>query len=128
MAGSGSPSLSPSQLATLAALGEERTAKPGDVLFTVGDRRYPLIAIVEGEVAILDPAGHEIVRHRASGFLGELNLLTGQTVFLTAVATRPLRYIAVDRDALRPLPFDDGARSGLLPPTSIRHRARLPRV
>src|SRR5256886_8153603 len=35
--------------------------------------------------------------------LGELNLLSGQTVFLTAVVTKPLRYIAVDRDALRAL-------------------------
>ncbi len=127
MAGA-SPSLSRSQLATLAELGEERTAKPGDVLFTVGDRRYPLIAIVEGEVAILDPAGHEIVRHGTSGFLGELNLLTGQTVFLTAVATQPLRYIAVDRDALRPLLFDDGPLSDLLLSTFIARRELLQRV
>ena len=45
----------------------------------------PFIAIVEGEVAILDAAGNEIVRHGASKFLGEMNLLSGQTVFLTAV-------------------------------------------
>ena len=76
------------------------------VLVSACGRRYPLIAIIEGEVAILDAAGKEIVRHPASGFLGEMNLLTGQTVFLTAVVTRPLRYIAVDRDALRALLFD----------------------
>jgi len=76
--------------------------------FHVGDRRYPFIAIIEGEVAILDAAGNEIVRHGASGFLGEMNLLSGQTVFLTAVVTKALRYIAVDRDALRPLLFEDG--------------------
>src|SRR5213078_1002126 len=63
-----SPSLSASQLAALAALGEERTAKVGDVLYRVGDRRYPFIAIVEGEVAILDVAGQEILRHGPSGF------------------------------------------------------------
>ena len=61
--GSGSPALSASQLATLAELGEERTADVGDVLFRVGDRTYPFIAILEGEVAILDAAGNEIVRH-----------------------------------------------------------------
>ncbi|MFN2628420.1 MAG: hypothetical protein ABR569_07270 [Gaiellaceae bacterium] len=63
------------QLTTLARLSEERTAAVGDVLFRVGDRRYPFNAILEGEVAILDGAGHEIVRHRTSGFLGEMNLL-----------------------------------------------------
>src|SRR5262249_56851471 len=97
--------LSGSQLATLAELGEERTATVGDVLFRVGERRYPFIAILEGEVAILDAAGHEIIRHGKSGFAGELNLLSGQTVFLTAVVTQPLRYVAVDRDALRALLF-----------------------
>ena len=61
-----SPVLSASQLATLACLGEERTAAAGDVLYEVGAERYPFIAILEGEAAILDTAGDEIVRHGAS--------------------------------------------------------------
>src|SRR4051794_10097665 len=123
-----SPRLSVSQLAALAAIGEERSAGPGDVLYRVGDRLYPFIAIVEGEVAIVDGAGNEIVRHGAGGFLGEMNLLTGQTVFLTAVATQPLRYIAVDRDALRPLLFEDGSLSDLLLSTFAARREALQRV
>ena len=109
-------------------LGEERTARVGDVLYRVGDRRYPLIAIIEGEVAIVDAAGKEIVRHPASGFLGEMNLLTGQTVFVTAVVTKPLRYIEVDRDALRPLLFEDGPLSDLLLSTFIARREALQQV
>jgi thioredoxin reductase (NADPH) len=99
--------LSPAQLDLLAQHGEEHRADAGEVLFRVGDRRYPFIAILEGEAKIEDPAGHEIVRHGPSGFLGELNLLTGQSVFLTAVVTEPMRYIAVDREALRRLLFDE---------------------
>jgi thioredoxin reductase (NADPH) len=124
----GSPSLSSSQLATLAQLGEERTADVGDVLFRVGDAVYPFIAIREGEVAILDAAENEIVRHGASGFLGELNLLSGQTVFLTAVVTQPLRYVAVERDALRALLFDDGPLSDVVLSTFIARREALQRV
>jgi len=120
-----SPLLSPSQMATLARVGEERTADVGDVLFRVGDQRYPFIAILEGEVAILDGAGNEIVRQQASGFLGEMNLLSGQTVFLTAVVTKALRYIAVDRDELRSLLFDDGPLSDLLLSTFIARREAL---
>jgi thioredoxin reductase (NADPH) len=123
----GSASLSSAQLAALAALGEERTANVGDVLFRLGDRRYPFIAILDGEVAILDPAGHEVIRHGPSGFLGELNLLSGQTVFLTAVVTQPLRYIAVDRDDLRQLLFEDGPLSDLLLSTFIARREALQR-
>src|SRR6202162_704036 len=122
------PSLSASQLSTLAALGEELTAGVGDVLYQVGDAIYPFIAIREGEVAIVDAAGNEIVRHGASSFLGELNLLSGQTVFLTAVVTEPLRYIAVDRDALRALLFEDGPLSDLVLSTFIARREALQRV
>src|ERR671924_1019530 len=128
MPGPASPILSASQLATLAELGEERTADVGDVLYRVGDRRYPFIAIREGEVAILDAAGNEIVRHGASSFLGELNLLSGQTVFVTAVVTEPLRYVAVERDPLRALLFDDGPLSDLVLSAFIARREALQRL
>jgi thioredoxin reductase (NADPH) len=122
-----SPPLSASQLATLRAAGEERLAKVGDVLYRVGDRRYPFVAIVEGEVAILDAGGREIVRHGSSGFLGELNLLSGQTVFVAAVVTEPTRYIAVDREDLRSLLFDDAALADLVLPAFIARREALQR-
>jgi thioredoxin reductase (NADPH) len=120
-----SPSLSAAQLAFLASLGEERTARVGDVLYRVGDRSYPFIAIVEGEVAILDAAGNEIIRHGSGAFLGEMSLLSGQTVFLTAAVVQPLRYIAVERDAMRPLLFEDGPLSNLLLSTFIARREAL---
>jgi thioredoxin reductase (NADPH) len=99
----------------------------GDVLFRVGDLRYPLIAILEGEAAILDSAGNEIVRHGASGFLGEINLLSGQTVYLTAVVTQAMRYIAVDRDDLRTVLFDDPSLSELLLSAFTARREALQR-
>src|SRR2546421_5932187 len=109
-----SPQLSATQMTTLAEVGEERVASVGDVLYTLGDRSYPFVAIREGEVAILDAAGNEIVRHGAGGFLGELNLLSGQTVFLTAVVRQPLQYIRVEREGVRGLVFEDGPLSDLL--------------
>jgi thioredoxin reductase (NADPH) len=123
-----SPALSAAQLATLVSLGEERHARVGDVLFRVGDASYPFIAIEEGEVAILDATGNELVRHGPSSFLGELNLLSGQTVFLTAVATKPLRYVAVERDVLRSLLFEDAPLSDLVLSTFISRREALQRV
>jgi thioredoxin reductase (NADPH) len=119
--------LSTSQLTTLAEVGEERTAEVGEKLFEVGDASYPFIAIHEGEVAVVDSAGQEIVRHGASGFLGEMNLLSGQTVFLTAVVTEPMRYVAVDREDLRQLLFEDGSLSDLLLPAFVERREMLQR-
>jgi thioredoxin reductase (NADPH) len=120
-----SRTLSSSQLATLAAHGEERTAQVGEKLYEIGDRTYPFIAILEGEAAVLDAAGEEIVRHGASGFLGEINLLSGQTVFLTAVVTEPMRYMAVEREALRQLLFDDSSLSDLLLSAFVERRELL---
>ena len=123
-----SPTLSASQLTRLASVGEERTARVGEELYRIGDRTYPFIAILDGEVAIIDATGSEIVRHGPSGFLGEMNLLTGQTVFVTAVVTQPLRYIAVERDALRTLLFEDGPFSDLVLATLIERREALQQV
>src|SRR3984885_12024362 len=120
-----SPLLSAAQLATLAEHGRELSASVGDVLFRVGDARYPLIAILEGEAAILSASGREIIRHGPGGFLGEMNLLSGQTVYLTAVVTEPMRYIAVDRDVLRPLLFEDGPLGDVLLSAFMARREAL---
>ena len=110
---------------TLARHGEERTAAVGEHLFEVGDESYPFMAIREGGVAILDPAGNLIVHHGPSGFVGEMNLLSGQTVFLTAEVTEPLRYVEVDREVLRGLLFEDGDLSDLLLSAFIERRELL---
>jgi len=120
-----SPLLSPSQLATLAELGEERSAPAGTFLFKVGDPRYPFIAILEGQVAIVDVAGNEIIRHGPSGFVGELNLLSGQTVFVSALVVEDVRYIAVERSALRAILDEDSQLSDLVLSTFISRREAL---
>ena len=120
-----SPILAPGQLEALAAVGEERTAAKGEFLFRIGDARYPLIVVLEGEAAILDGAGNEIARQGPGGFLAEINLLTGQTVFVDGVVTEPMRYIAVDRENLRPLLFEDAALADVLLNTFIRRREIL---
>jgi thioredoxin reductase (NADPH) len=109
----------------LAELGEQRTAEVGETLFQIGDESYPFVAIIDGEVTVTGAAGQEIVRHGASGFLGEMNLLSGQTVFLTAVVTEPTRYIAVDREKLRRLLFEDGSLSDLLLSAFVERRELL---
>ena len=125
MAGPAHRVLSESQLAMLAEHGEERTAAVGERLFEIGDETYPFIAIVEGEAAVLDAADQEIVRHGASGFLGEMNLLSGQTVFLAAVVTEPIRYIAVERGTLRRLLLEDSSLSDLLLSAFVERRELL---
>jgi thioredoxin reductase (NADPH) len=119
--------LSSTQLALLAERGEGLTAEVGEKLYEIGDATYPFIAILEGEVAVLDGTGHEIVRHGASGFLGEVNLLSGQSVFVTAVVTQRLRYVSLPRDDLRALLFDDPSLSDLVLGALVERRELLQR-
>jgi thioredoxin reductase (NADPH) len=119
--------LSSTQLELLAEHGEEFTAKVGEKLYEIGDATYPFIAVLEGEVTVFDGAGHEIARHVASGFLGEVNLLSGQAVFVTAVVTQPLRYIALPREDLRALLFDDPSLSDLILGALVERREVLQR-
>jgi thioredoxin reductase (NADPH) len=97
----------------------------GEKLFRIGDQSYPFIAILEGEAAVLDGNGQEIVRHGTSGFLGEMNLLSGQTVFLTAVVTEPMRYVAVEREELRKLLLEDAPLSDILLSAFVARRELL---
>src|SRR5258708_12044764 len=114
-----------SQLALIAEHGEERTAEVGTGLLKIGDDTYSFSALLEGEAEVLDESGHEIVRHGPSGFLGEINLLTGQTVFVTVRVTKPMRYIAVERERLRELLFEDSALSDLLLSAFVERRELL---
>jgi thioredoxin reductase (NADPH) len=117
--------LSSSQIALLAAHGEERSAAAGERLYRIGDHRYPFMAILDGEAAVLDGEGNEIVRHGPNGFLGELSLLSGQTVFVDALAVTPMRYIAVEREELKRLMFDDVPLSDLLLSAFVERREAL---
>ena len=54
-----------------------------------------------------------------------MNLLSGQTVYLTAVAAEPMRYIAVERDVFRRLLFEDGELADVLLSAFVRRRELL---
>jgi len=123
-----SPLLSESQIAALAEIGEERSAAVGDLLYQVGDRPHSLMVIIEGAVSITDTSANELIRHGPSDFVGELNLLTGQTVFVNALVIESLRYVAVERDALRALLNENGQLSDLLLSAFMARREALQQV
>ena len=100
------PTLDPEDLRVLEALGDRRPVARGQYLYREGDASYDFYAVVSGAVEIIaDAHGEErvITRHSAGQFLGELNLLTGLRVFLTARVVEPGDVIAVPRETLRRL-------------------------
>ena len=82
------PTLTRDQIQYLERYGEVRETEAGQVLFTEGDRFYDFIVILEGEVEIaenFEGKRRTIAVHGAHRFLGEMNMLTGQSVYLSAV-------------------------------------------
>jgi thioredoxin reductase (NADPH) len=100
------PRLDAADLALIDTLGSRRTVAPGDYLYQEGDRTYDFYVVVSAEIEIIVPAneGERIVaRHGPGRFLGELNMLTGMRVFVSARAVTGGEVIAVPRDRLRQL-------------------------
>ncbi|HEX3924520.1 MAG TPA: FAD-dependent oxidoreductase [Streptosporangiaceae bacterium] len=112
------PRLTDAQIAALTALGRCAPARPGQVLFGEGDRNCDFFAVLAGHVAVVDGYGtpHErtIGVHGRGRFLGELNLLTGEASYYTAVAADAAGVLAVPVDRLRGLIARDATLGDLI--------------
>ena len=100
------PKLDAEQLARLTGFGERRAVSPGDVLYAEGDPGYDFFVVLSGAVDIIgtyDGVEEVLVTHGAGGFLGELNLLTGQRVYLTARVAVAGEVVAIPVAGLRRL-------------------------
>jgi thioredoxin reductase (NADPH) len=99
-----SPTLDAGALAELAPFGEERVVEVGDILFRAGDESYDFLVILEGAVDIVRPdieGDTLLTTHTAGRFLGELNMVTGQRVYLTARVSQAGRVLAIPVDEFR---------------------------
>jgi len=93
-------------LEELASFGEIREVARGDILYRAGDPTPDFVVVLEGEAEIvrLDGSGEFVVAtHGEHRFLGELNLLTGQSAFLTARISQPGRVLVVPLATFRQL-------------------------
>ena len=98
------PVLDAEQMAQLAGFGERRRVEPGDVLYAEGDPTYDFFVVISGAVDIVttyDGQEEVMVTHGPGRFLGELNLLTGQRVYVTARVTEPGEVLAIPLPELR---------------------------
>ncbi len=122
------PCLTAGQLALLGRYGEVRTTAAGQVLFREGDRGYDFIVILSGTVTVVDhQAGveRELVTGGAGEFLAELNILTGERLFTTAVVKEPGSILVVPVDRLQELIGRDQELGDLILQTTLRRRRWL---
>jgi thioredoxin reductase (NADPH) len=113
------PRLSDAQLARLQAYGTPQTVEAGDVLYGPGDAAYDLIVTEDATVEIVQPATRDapeesLVRFGPGSFLGELNLLTGQAVYLIARVVEAGRVHRIAPARFRQVMAEDPELSDIL--------------
>jgi len=124
------PRLTENECIRLRAFGTPQTVNVGDTLFEPGDVTYDLVLIDDGVVDIvsaptLGKPEAIVVQHRAGGLIGELNLLTGQTVYLTARVSEPGTVYRIGPDAFRRVMSEDPELSDLLLKALLTRRKLL---
>ena len=124
------PRLSDDEIDLLRPYGEVRAVERGDTLFRAGDTAYDFCVMLSGAVDIIDTVGDEeriIVTHGSHKFLGELNLLTGQAVYLTARIREPGEVLAIPPDRLREIVSEEPVLSDLILRAFLERRLILMR-
>jgi thioredoxin reductase (NADPH) len=113
------PRLTEAQLARLSSYGTPQMVDAGDVLYGPGDATYDLIVIENATVEIVQPATQDapkesLVQFGPGSFLGELNLLTGQAVYLIARVVEGGRVHRIAPARFRRLMAEDPELSDIL--------------
>jgi thioredoxin reductase (NADPH) len=122
------PTLTPKQMARIAAHGHHRPTTHGEVLVEVGDRAVPFFVVVTGEIEVLRPgaaAGTVIVKHQAGQFSGEGNMITGRRAMSRLRISEPGEVIQLNRDQLLAVIQTDAELSEILMRAFILRRLEL---
>jgi len=122
------PTLTPAQLARVAAHGRRRSTTRGEVLVEVGDRIVSCFAVVAGEIQALQVAdGTEklIVTHGPGSVSGEANLISGRPSMARLRVGEPGEVIELGRDQLLALVQTDAELSEILMRAFILRRLEL---
>jgi thioredoxin reductase (NADPH) len=122
------PTLTPAQLARVAAHGHRRSTTRGEVLIEVGDRIVPCFVVVAGDIQVLQVSeGTEtlIVSHVPGSFSGEANLISGRPAMARLRVGEPGEVIELTREQLLALVQTDAELSEILMRAFILRRLEL---
>jgi thioredoxin reductase (NADPH) len=122
------PRLTDEQIAALETVGERRRVQPGDVLYREGDGNCDFFVILDGKVAIVEESstGDRLIGvHGPRRFLGELGLITGQAVFVTAIVREPGEVLVVPAERLRQIVTGDHVLGDVILRALMMRRAIL---
>jgi thioredoxin reductase (NADPH) len=125
------PTLTDDQISFLRRYGNVRNTEAGQILFREGDRSYDFIVILEGEVEIAEHFGgreRTIAVHGARRFLGEMNMLTGQSVYLSAITREAGEVLAISPENLKKIITEEPTLSDTIMKAFLARRSVLMRA
>jgi thioredoxin reductase (NADPH) len=99
------PQLTKAELEFLKPLVNTCDYADGDIVFHVGQANLDLVIVESGAIEILNPTdGHrQIVVHGPGQFAGDIDVLTGRPVIVTAKARGATRVLRIPNEQIRPL-------------------------
>src|SRR5215204_2525910 len=125
------PKLREDQIEVLGRYGQMRKTEVGQVLFRAGDTTNDFLVVLEGEVEVVDDFAGEartIALFHAGRFLGELNMLTGQAMYLTAVVRKDGKVLAIPRERLKEVVTEEPNLSDIILKAFLARRSYMMRT
>jgi thioredoxin reductase (NADPH) len=125
------PVLREDQIEVLSRYGEARETKAKQVLFRAGDASNDFFVVLEGEVEVVDDFADEVRSmgvFRPGHFLGDLHMLTGQGVPLSAVVREGGELLAIPREQLKKVVTEEPDLSDIILKTFLVRRSYLMRT
>src|ERR687893_103448 len=120
------PALREDQTEILGRYGRTRMTEAGEVLFRAGDATGDFVVVLEGEVEVIDDFAGEARTMgvmRPGRFLGDLNMLTGQGLYLSAVVRQGGRVLAISRERLKEVVTEEPNLSDIILKAFLARRA-----
>jgi thioredoxin reductase (NADPH) len=113
------PRLTDEQIMLLSRYGERRRLAKAATLFCEGDRDCGMFVVLDGRVAVLQEDNPEaesrvIAVHARGRFVGDLSMLTGQAVYVTAVAQTDVEALEIPYERLKEAVTQDQALGDLI--------------
>lgn len=122
------PTLTPAQIARIAAHGSVRPVRSGEVLFEAGDPVVPFFVVKTGRIEMVRPSGAAetlVVVHGPGQFTGEVNMLSGRRSLVRARAAESGEVIELDREHMLGLVQTDSELSDIFMRAFIFRRVEL---
>jgi thioredoxin reductase (NADPH) len=122
------PTLDAADMALVTQLGERREVHEGEYLYREGDVTNDFFVLVSAEidmVVTVDDEERPIVHHGPGRFLGELGMLSGLRVFVSARVVSGGEVVAISRDRLRQLMATDPRLGSIILAAFVARRALL---